>query len=300
MHVAVTGSSGLIGSALVKRLSVDGHQVTRLVRSTPRPGEARWNPQDGTIETGALEGAHAVVHLAGAGIGDHRWTDEYKRTLVDSRIRGTELLASTLASLERKPAVLLSASAIGIYGPRGDEDLDETSAVGSGFLADLCIKWEAATAAAADAGVRVAHLRTGIVLSAAGGALKKQLPLFRFGLGGKLGRGTQWQSWITIEDEVGAIVHLLTANVHGAVNLTAPHPVTQAVFTKTLGAVLHRPTVLPIPKFGPKLLLGGELANALLFTGQKVLPRVLLDTGYTFRRDNLETALRNLLGTHAA
>lgn len=300
MDVVVTGSSGLIGSALVKKLSVDGHQVTRLVRGTPRPGEARWNPEDGTIDTAALEGAHAVVHLAGAGIGDHRWTDEYKRTLVDSRIRSTELLASTLASLDRKPAVLLSGSAIGIYGPRGDEDLDETSAVGSGFLADLCVSWEAATAAAADAGVRVAHLRTGIVLSAAGGALKKQLPLFKLGLGGKFGSGTQWQSWIAIEDEIGAIVHLLTANVHGAVNLTSPNPVTQAAFTKALGAALHRPTVLPIPKFGPKLLLGGELANALLFTGQKVLPRVLLDTGYTFRHDNLENALRNLLGTRAA
>lgn len=300
MHVVVTGSSGLIGTALVKKLSTDGHTVTRLVRRTPRPGEARWNPSEGTIEATALEGAHAVVHLAGAGIGEHRWTPEYKRELVESRTRTTELLSSTLASLEHKPAVLLSGSAIGIYGARGDEDLDETSALGSGFLVDLCVRWEGATAAAESAGIRVAHLRTGIVLSGAGGALKKQLPLFKLGLGGKFGNGRQWQSWISLDDEVAAIIHLITAPVHGAVNLTAPNPVTQATFTKMLGAALHRPTFVPIPKFGPKLLLGSELANALLFTGQKVLPRALLDSGYIFRYDTLDAALRNALGRDAA
>ena len=300
MHVVITGSTGLIGTALVKKLSADGHDVTRLVRRTPRPGEAHWNPADGTIEAAALEGADAVVHLAGAGIGDHRWTTEYKRELVDSRVLGTELLASTIASLDRKPAVLLSGSAIGVYGARGDEELDERSSVGSGFLADLCVQWEAATAAASEAGVRVAHLRTGIVLAESAGALAKQLPLFKLGLGGKFGNGSQWQSWISLDDEVRAILHLITAPVHGAVNLTAPAPVTQGTFTKTLGKVLHRPTVLPIPKFGPKLLLGGELANALLFTGQKVLPKVLLENGFTFQHATLEHALRSILGRAAA
>ena len=184
MHVVVTGSSGLIGTALVKKLSADGNDVTRLVRRTPRPGEAHWNPTDGTIEAAALEGADAVVHLAGAGIGDRRWTTEYKRELVDSRVLGTELLASAIASLDHKPAVFLSGSAIGVYGARDDENLDEHSSVGSGFLADLCVKWEAATAAASDAGVRVAHLRTGIVLAESAGALAKHLPLFKLGLGG--------------------------------------------------------------------------------------------------------------------
>ncbi len=300
MHVVVTGSSGLIGTALIKKLSADGHQVTRLVRRTPRPGEARWNPDDGTIEAHAIEGANAVVHLAGAGIGDHRWTPEYKRELTESRVRGTELLAATLASLDRKPAVLLSGSAIGFYGARGDEDLDETSSHGTGFLADLCIEWEAAAVAASGAGIRVAFLRTGIVLSPTGGALAKQLPLFRFGLGGKFGNGRQWQSWIALDDQVAAIIHLLTADVHGPVNLTAPNPVTQAEFTKMLGHVLHRPTFMPIPSFGPKLVLGGELADALLFTGQKVHPTVLTAAGYTFHHETLEHALRSLLGRPAA
>ena len=295
MNVLVTGSSGLVGSALIKKLSTHGHQVTRLVRRTPRPGEVRWNPDDGTIETAALGQIDAVVHLAGAGIGDHRWTPEYKQQLVDSRMRGTALLANTLAALEHKPSVLLSASAIGIYGDRGDEELDETSAVGSGFLADLCVTWEAATAPAEAAGIRVAHLRTGIVLSHHGGALKKQLPLFKLGLGGRIGSGKPWQSWISLDDEVGAIVHLLTSGRSGAVNLTAPNPVTQSEFANELGRALHRPTLVPIPSFGPKLLLGGELVDNLLLAGQRVLPKVLLADGYTFQHPTLAAALGAIL-----
>ena len=222
MHVLVTGSSGLVGSALVKRLSIDGHRVTRLVRRTPRPGEARWNPAEGTIESAALHDLDAAVHLAGAGIADHRWSEDYRRELVDSRLLGTRLLATTLAAMKRKPAVLLSGSAIGYYGARGDELLDESSGPGTGFLAQLCVDWEAATAPAQEAGIRVAQLRTGIVLSGHGGALKKQLPLFKLGLGGKLGDGNQWQSWISLDDEVGAIVHLLSSNHVGPANLTAP------------------------------------------------------------------------------
>lgn len=296
MHVAVTGSSGLIGTALVKRLSAAGHQVTRLVRRAPRPGEARWNPGEGTIEAAALGDIDAAVNLSGAGISDHRWTADYKRELADSRLRGTELLAATMASLDRRPAVLLSGSAIGIYGARGDEELDESSPVGAGFLADLCVEWEAATADAEAAGIRVAHLRTGIVLSDLGGALKKQLPLFKFGLGGKIGSGKQWQSWISIDDVVGAILHLLNGIEAGPINLTAPNPVTQAEFARTLARVLHRPAFLPIPSFGPRLLLGGELSDNLLFTGQRVLPGALRAAGYSFQHETLEHALQDVLG----
>jgi uncharacterized protein len=241
-----------------------------------------------------------VIHLAGAGIADHRWTDEYKRELRESRTTPTRLLAEAIAGLDRRPAVMLSASAIGWYGPRRDESLDEQSAPGSGFLADICRDWEAATAPAVTAGIRVVHLRTGIVLSAKGGALKKQLPLFKLGLGGKFGDGTQWQSWISMPDQVGAISHLLTAEVSGPVNLTAPTPVTNAEFTAALADALHRPAFVPIPSFGPKLLLGGELAESLLFTGQRVLPAALLAAGYRFEHPTLDVALRALLAKSAA
>ena len=286
----------MVGGALVKRLSAQGHQVTRLVRRTPRPGEVRWNPDAGTIEANALHQVDAVVHLAGAGIGDHRWTDDYKRTLVESRQRGTDLIARTIAGLDHRPTSLLSASAIGIYGDRGDVEVDETSAPGTGFLADLCVGWEAATAPASDAGIRVAHLRTGIVLSGSGGALKKQLPLFKLGLGGRIGSGRAWQSWITLEDEVGAISHLLSSEMSGPVNLTSPHPVTQSDFADELGKALHRPTILPIPSFGPKLLLGGELVDNLLLSGQRVLPAALLGDGFTFAHPTLSAALASALG----
>ena len=296
MHVAITGSSGLVGSALVEKLNEAGHRVTRVVRRQPEIGEMRWDPSKGTIQDGALNGVDAVVNLGGAGIGDKRWTDDYKRELVDSRLRGTKLLAETIAGSETKPTVLLSGSAIGIYGARGDEELVETSELGVGFLAELCEDWEAATAAATAAGVRTVHLRTGIVLSPTGGALKKQLPLFKFGLGGKMGSGKQWQSWVSIDDEVGAIIHLLTSQISGAVNITAPHPVTQGEFAQTLACVLSRPAFLPIPSFGPKILLGAELADNLLFTGQRVLPAALSADGFTFRHRELEPALRELLG----
>jgi uncharacterized protein (TIGR01777 family) len=277
-------------------LVAGGHEVVRLVRRSPADGEIQWDPRAGTLDPHSLDGVDAVINLSGAGIGDKRWTREYKQELLDSRLSTTALLASTIATAERGPRVLLSGSAIGVYGPRDDEQLDESSAIGSGFLADLCRQWEDATGAADAAGARVAHLRTGIVLSPAGGALKKQLPLFKFGLGGKFGSGRQWQSWISLPDEVAAITHLLTADVHGPVNLTAPSPVTNAEFTRTLAAVLHRPAFLPIPSFGPKLLLGGELADNLLFTGQRVLPAMLQRSGFVFGHPTLETALRSLMG----
>jgi uncharacterized protein (TIGR01777 family) len=297
MRVAITGATGLVGSALVPHLGELGHEVVRVVRGHASGTDISWNPADGQIDPRAFDGIDAVVHLAGAGIGDHRWTDDYKRELLQSRVRGTTLVAETIAAATNGPATLLSGSAIGFYGARGDEELDERSAAGSGFLSDLCEQWEAATAPAESAGARVVHLRTGIVLSEKGGALKKQLPLFKLGLGNKMGSGRQWQSWISIDDEVGAIAHLLTSDLSGPVNLTAPTPVTNATFADELGAALHRPTFLPIPKFGPKLLLGGELADNLLFEGQKVLPRALNGDGYPFVHPELADALRAMLSS---
>ncbi len=298
MRVAITGVTGLIGSALKPHLESLGHEVIRVVRSSPSGTDIAWSPAEGRIDPHALDGIDAVVHLAGAGIGDKRWTDDYKRELLESRTKSTTLISEAIASADNGPEVFLSGSAIGIYGARGDEELTEDSAAGDGFLADICVQWEASTKPAEDAGARVVHLRTGIVLSAKGGALKKQLPLFKFGLGGKMGSGDQWQSWISIDDEVAAITHLLNADTSGAVNLTAPKPVTNAEFTDTLGDVLRRPTILPIPKFGPKLVLGGELAQNLLFSGQRVLPAVLdADDTFTFQHPDLATALRALLGT---
>lgn len=294
--IAITGASGLIGTALAAHLTARGDRVLTFSRSgTSGPNTISWNLATGAIEADKLIGVDAVVHLAGAGIGDKRWTDDYKREILDSRTKSTALLSETMASMENGPKVLLSGSAIGYYGESLTAEFTEDSSAGSGFLAEVCVLWEAATEAASKAGVRVAHLRTGIVLSPQGGALKKLLPLFKLGAGGRMGSGRQWQSWISIDDEVAAIDHLLTANVTGAVNLTAPKPVTQADFTKTLARVLKRPSLLPVPSFGPKILLGGELANALLFTGQKVLPNVLSASGYSFIHSDLESALRSLL-----
>ena len=294
--IAITGASGLIGTALSHHLAARGHRVVRFTRQSSTGADSiAWNPKSGSIEADKLRGVDAIVHLAGAGIGDKRWTTDYKREILESRTKSTALLASTLAGMSDGPKVLLSGSAIGIYGESESTTFTEDSPAGSGFLADVCVQWEAATAPAEAAGVRVAHLRTGIVLSRKGGALKKLLPLFKLGAGGRMGSGLQWQSWISIDDEIAAIEHLLTSNVKGAVNLTAPQPVTQAEFTKTLARVLKRPSFLPVPTFGPKLLLGSELADALLFTGQKVLPTVLERDGFRFAHHDLESALRALL-----
>ena len=295
MKIVISGASGLIGTQLVEQLQQHGHDVVRLVRRAANTGEIMWDPKAGVLSASALEGADAVIHLSGAGIGDKRWTSSYKREILESRTITTSLIANTIANMSRKPSVFLCGSAIGIYGPRGDEQLTEVSTNGTSFLADVCEQWEAAAKPASDAGVRTVLLRTGIVLTTKGGALKKQLPLFQLGLGGKFGNGKQWQSWISIDDEVGAIEHLLTANVSGAVNLTAPNPVTNAEFTSTLARVVKRPAFLPIPPFAPKAILGGELADALLFTGQRVLPAALNASGYQFVHPTLEVALRALL-----
>jgi uncharacterized protein (TIGR01777 family) len=298
MDVVITGSSGLVGSALVAGLTAGGHRPICLVRRPPKPGadEIRWQPEAGEIDAASLEGVDAVVHLAGAGIGDKRWNDDYKAVLVTSRTGPTELLTTTLAALERRPSVLLSGSAIGFYGDRTDQTLTERSAAGTGFLADLVQRWEAAAAPAVEAGIRTAFLRTGLVLSGDGGVLTRLVRLFKVGLGGRLGSGDQYQSWISIDDEVGAIQYLLDADVAGPVNLTAPHPVTNRAFTEALGSALSRPTFLPIPSFGPKLLLGGEMAEELLFYDQRVVPDVLQSDGYEFDHPEIDGALKSVLG----
>ncbi len=297
MDVAISGSSGLIGTALMAALSDAGHRPIRLVRRTPKPGadEIRWMPLDGEIDDQSLNGVDAVVNLAGAGIGDKRWTEAYKKLCFDSRVDGTKLLATTMAELDNRPSVFLSGSAIGYYGPQGDEELTEKSPAGSGFLADLTVAWEEAATPAIDVGIRTAFLRTGIVLSRSGGALSKLLPLFKLGLGGKFGSGAQYMSWVSIDDEVNAILYLLEADISGPVNLTAPEPVTNAQFTEALASVLGRPSFLPVPAFGPKLVLGADRADALLFDSARILPEVLEGSGYDFAHPDVETALRAVL-----
>lgn len=296
MKILITGASGLIGRALTTELKAQGHTVIAAVRREARRNdEVQWDPAAGVLSPSAFDGVDAVVHLAGAGIGDKRWTHSYKKEILESRTLSTALLARTMAALDKKPSVFLSGSAIGYYGAKQDEKLDETSALGEGFLADICAQWEQAAQPAIDAGIRTVYLRTGIVLSTQGGALKKQLPLFKLGLGGRFGNGKQWQSWISITDEVNAIIHLLTSSISGPVNLTAPEPVTNKDFTSTLASVVSRPAIVPIPSFGPKLLLGGELANALLFTGQRVIPSALTRDGFVFAHQTLDAALRALL-----
>ncbi|MCP3992893.1 MAG: TIGR01777 family protein [Actinomycetia bacterium] len=293
MEIAVTGSSGLIGTALMTRLTSDGHRPIAMVRRDPLPGadEVRWDPAASVLDAASLEGIEAVVNLAGFGIGERRWNDQTKQLLLSSRIDSTRLLAATLAGLARRPSCLLSASAVGFYGNRGDEALTEESSGGGGFVAEMAEAWEAETAPAREAGITTTLLRSGIVLSPHGGALAKMLPLFRLGLGGRFGRGDQYQSWITIDDEVGAIGFLLNNPVDGPANLTAPNPVTNAELTSALGAVLGRPALLPIPTFGPKLLLGSEMAQSLLFDSQRVLPAVLDRAGYQFEHRDIATGL---------
>lgn len=296
MQIAITGSHGLVAGHLIPGLEAEGHRVTTLVRGDPGPGQVHWDPERGELDPAALTTVDAVIHLAGVGIFS-RWTADHKRKLVDSRVKGTTLLAERLAQLDTKPAVLLSASAVGFYGDRGDEALTEASAQGSGFLADLCARWEGSTQAAADAGIRTVTLRTGIVQAADGGALGTQLPIFKVGAGGRLGNGHQWVSWISIDDEVGAIIHALSADdLSGPVNLTAPEPVTNRTYTKVLGHVLHRPSSLVVPGLAIKALLGPEMATEMLLGGQRVVPVALQASGYRFRHPSLESGLRAVLG----
>ena len=297
MRVLVTGSSGLIGRELVAELGRQGHETTRLVR---RPGagagEASWDPSAGTIEAAKLEGHDWVVHLAGAGIGDHKWSDDHKRTVLDSRVQGTGLLARTLAQLDQPPRALASGSAVGYYGYESGEAMTEASPKGRGFLADVVAAWEEAAAPAQEAGIRTVRLRSGVVLTAKGGALKKQLLPFKLGAGGRLGTGQQWLSWISLEDEVAAILHLLASEgTQGPVNVTSPEPVTNAEFTATLAKVLKRPAFMPVPTPALHALFGKEMTKEMLLGGQKVLPAKLQESGYTFAHPGLEDALRHTL-----
>lgn len=300
--VAVSGASGLIGGALCAALAESGLTVRRLRRGATASGtDVAWDPVAGTIDAEALEGVDAVVHLAGEGIGEKKWSEEQKRKILESRTKGTGLLAGALAALDHKPDVFVSASAIGYYGNRGAEELTEESPAGSDFLAEVCTQWEAAAAPAAAAGIRTVLVRTGIVLSPAGGALKRMVTPFKLGVGGRIGSGEQYMSWISLGDEVRAVEHILQeASLSGPVNLTAPHPVTNAEFTKTLGAVLGRPTVLPTPLFPLKAVYGAELVEHLLLDSQRVLPARLLASGFEFRHPTLEAALRAVLGRPAA
>ena len=296
-HIAITGSTGLIGSALAEELRAGGHTVRRLVRSERhrRPGDALWDPAADRLDPRALDGIDAVVHLAGEPIAQ-RWTTEAKRRIRESRVRGTELLARTIASLAQPPRVLVSGSAMGIYGDRGDEELDETSAFGRDFLAAVATAWEAAAEPAARAGVRVVKIRTALVLSPRGGALAKLLLPFRLGAGGRVGSGRQWVSWIGLDDAVGAISYALgTDALVGPVNLAAPAPVTNAELTETLARVLRRPAIVPVPAFVMRLVFG-EMGEATLLASQRMRPRRLLESGYRFRYPTLEAALRHELG----
>ncbi len=296
MDILVTGAHGLVGAALVDGLRREGHRVVRLVRDAPDGDDIRWDPVDGLVDRAALEGFDAVVHLAGAGIGDRRWTRARKQLVLESRTLGTRHLATALAELDAPPRVLVSGSAVGYYGDRGSEPLDEDSGPGADFLAEVCTRWESATRAAADAGIRVATIRTGIVLAAHGGLLGRLRLPFRLGLGGRIGSGRQYMSWITLDDHLAAIRHVIDdERLAGPVNLTAPNPVTNAELTRALGRALRRPTPIPTPLMPLKLLYGPELVACLLTGGQRVLPTRLAATGFVHSAPELEPALRALL-----
>ena len=293
MKVAVAGSSGLIGTALVEALRADGHQVLRLVRRAPRDADdVQWDPSQ-PLSPAKLAGVDAAVCLSGAGVGDKRWSDSYKRVLADSRLQPTHTLATALAALEEKPKVFLAGSAIGYYGSTGDTPTDETAGPADDFLAQLVVRWEAAAEPAISAGIRTAFLRTGLVVSRDGGAWGRMFPLFKLGLGGKLGNGRQYWSYISLSDHVRAMMFLLTHDVSGPVNLTAPEPVTNAEATKAMGTVLHRPTLFPAPAFGLKLVLG-EFASEPL-RSQRIVPNVLQKAGFTFEHGTIESAIRAAL-----
>ena len=294
MRIAITGASGLIGSALAPALAAAGHDVVRLVRRSPGdPHELRWDPEVGTIDAARLAGIDGAVHLSGATIG-RRWTDARKAEILDSRLRSTHLLAETLASLGPRPSVLVCAGGVGIYGDRGDEILTEESELGSGFLADVGRAWEGACEQARTAGIRVVNLRAGIVLSRKGGALSRLLTPFKLGLGGRVGSGNQWWSWVALDDAVGAIRFALEGDIAGPINVVSPNPVTNTQFTKALGKALGRPTIFPLPAAVARTMFG-EMAEEALLTGQRALPARLVDAGFGFELAELDAAFERAL-----
>ena len=299
MNILVTGASGMVGSALVPILAARGHRVVRMVRGRPAQGaqEIYWNPDAGDIDAPSLLGFDAVVHLAGENIGAGRWTGARKRRILDSRVKGTRLLAATLSGLERPPKVMISSSAVGYYGDRGAEILREDSSPGSGFLADVCRQWEEAASKAGEGNIRLVLVRTGMVISAGGGALARMLPAFRLGFGGRLGSGKQYISWITLEDLLEVFLFALSQPaLSGAVNAVAPTPVTNTEFTRTLGRLLSRPTLIPVPSLVIRLMFG-EMGEQVLLASTRVDPARLTQARFQFRFPELEGALRQCLGT---
>lgn len=299
MKILISGSHGLVGKALYSSLTNDGHEVLRLVRRERLYGspEVEWDPKRGVIDHEHLEGLTAVVHLAGESIAEGRWTAEKKQRIRDSRVQGTELLSEALAKLSHPPASFVCASAIGFYGDRDQEILTETSGPGTGFLSDVCVEWENATQSSAAKGIVVVNLRFGIILSVDGGALAKMLTPFRMGVGGRVGSGKQWMSWIVLADVLGAIKFILNAkSLSGPINIVSPNPVTNDEFTRKLGEALSRPTLLSMPAFGARLLFG-EMAEALLLSSQRVEPTKLTQAGYDFLEPGLAGALRSILKT---
>ncbi|MFJ9408444.1 TIGR01777 family oxidoreductase [Streptomyces sp. NPDC101393] len=292
MRIAITGSTGLIGTELLRSLREEGHDVLRLVRRPPRAAdEVRWDPRRQEIDAAGLRGCEAVVHLAGAGVGDHRWTEAYKREIRDSRVQGTATLAAALASLDTPPRVFVCGSAIGYYGDTGDRHTDESAPAGEGFLPDVCVDWEAAAEPARKAGIRTVFARTGLVVARSGGAWGRLFPIFRLGLGGRLGDGSQYWSFISLQDHIAALRHVLdTGSLTGPVNLTAPEPVTNREVTAVMGKVLHRPTLFPVPAAALRIALG-EFAGDVLGS-QRVIPRQLLDSGFVFRHPRIMEAVR--------
>src|SRR5688572_8805984 len=294
MKILISGSHGLVGTALVKALETENHEIFRLVRHAPGSrSEIEWSPDRYSIALARIEGFDAVVHLAGESIAEGRWTDEKKKRIRESRVKGTKLLGDALANLSNPPPTLVSASAIGYYGNRGDELLNEGSAPGDDFLSEVCVEWEEGTALATEKGIRVVNTRFGIILDPEGGALAKMLPPFRMGIGGRIGSGKQWMSWIALDDVVAGIKFALTNEaLSGPVNFVAPNPVTNSEFTKTLGRALSRPTLFPIPAFGVRLVFG-EMADALLLSSQRVEPERLKEAGYQFQYSQLDKAIEH-------
>ncbi|GHI90036.1 TIGR01777 family oxidoreductase [Streptomyces xanthophaeus] len=295
MRIAVTGSTGLIGNALVKSLRSDGHEVVRFVRRAPAAAdEARWDPAGGHVDRAGLTGCAAVVHLAGAGVGEHRWTTRYKKEIRDSRVLGTAALAAALAALDEPPAVLVSGSAIGYYGDTGDRAVDEDAPAGQGFLPSVCVEWEAAAEPARAAGIRTVFARTGLVVAGEGGAWGRLFPIFRAGIGGRLGNGRQYWSHISLHDEIAALRHIIdTPSLEGPVNLTAPDPLTNRQVTAAMARVLRRPALLPVPAVALRIVLG-EFSDDVLGS-QRVLPARLLESGFVFRDPGIEDSIRAAL-----